>query len=88
MLHCCAKLCDAGGIINAIISSHAQVTIFCIIPLRSNLNLDVNRNIAKMGKHDLLSILTSIKQIKGNGMTTLLINKENEVFRDTATQKV
>lgn len=45
MFRCSAKLCDAGGIINAITSPHAQVVILCIIPLRSKFNLDMNTEI-------------------------------------------
>lgn len=41
MFHCSARLCDAGGVINAIISSHAQVLILCIIPLNVNLLMQV-----------------------------------------------
>lgn len=35
MFHHSAKMCDAGGVINAIIASHAQVMILCVIPLRA-----------------------------------------------------
>lgn len=45
MFHCSAKPNDVVGAINAIIAAHAQVMIFCVIPLGANLHLDMNTKI-------------------------------------------